>query len=425
MAVFAPAADAGWGRAFAVAKPVSLDVLAPQVQFSQAGAAAIAFSVQDADNPATSSAFTARRAAGGRLSSAHEVPAAQQVLGLAFGSGALELLTGDGSATQACCSTVNVVRMTGGRRFGRPHRLLRGLAGATAGELLSVSGRFVAVIATERGVWVDQSSPAGRFGSAHLLTSSDARPEAMSAAPLAAGGAIVAWTEHDQHSSVPRQVFVAKGGANNAPGSAQPVLSVPSSHAIDEVAVVGSASGPNGRPARGGGPTLAWIESWYDRRGAFHSQVQLADLTHPKRVKSVRVPGEIASGLSFVQNARGDQLLSWRACTTGGTCSTREVLRRAGRRFGAPRRLGSIDPGEEPTAALAPSGAGLVGWIDGGRVLAAGLRASTVRFAAARVVSETGLATDLTLGFGPTGTALAVWSEGTLAPQVLGAVYRP
>ncbi len=399
-------------------------MLAPQVQFSPSGGAAVAFSVRDVDNPAISTAFAARRAAGGRVTGAQAVPGAQQALGLAADSGSFDLLTGESAPNQACCGSVSVVRMSAAGRFGRAHRLLGGLSGAAAGQLLNVSGRLIAAVATGRGVWIAQSSKAGRFGAAHLLTSSDARPEAMSAAPLAAGGAIVAWTERDRRSSAPRQVFVASGATDSAPGGAHAALSVPSAHRIDELSIAGSATPAGGGPAHAIGPTLAWIESWYDKRGGYHSQVQVADLAHPTQTRSFAVPREIASALSFAESARGDQLLSWKACDIGGSCSVRVVLRRAGRKFGTPSRVGSVDTGEEPAATLAPDGTGLVGWIDRGQVLAAALPRTRARLAAPRVVSGTGLDDGLALGFGPTGTALAVWSEGTSAPEVFGAVYK-
>jgi hypothetical protein len=40
-------------------------------------------------------------------------------------------------------------------------------------------------------------------------------------------------------------------------------------------------------------------------------------------------------------------------------------------------------------------------------------------------VSATNHAADLTLAFSPAGFAMAVWSQGTLAPDVVGALYRP
>ncbi len=420
-----PAAGASWGRPFRLAAPFSLDILAPQVAFSQSGAAAVAFRVQDADNPATSTGYVSRRSSGGRVSRPRRVSGAQQVLGLAFDGGALELLTGHSSAGEACCGSAAVVGPSAGGSFGRSRRLLSGLAGATAGQLLSVSGRLVAAIATERGVWVAQSGPGGdRFGRLHLLTGSDARPEALSAAPLAAGGAIVAWIERDRRSSVPRKLFVASGTTQSAPAAGRSVRSVPNGHRIDELAVVGSSASSAGSPPSAG-PTLAWIESWYDGGGAYHSQLEVADLAHATKAKSFPIPGEIAAGLSFSQDAKGDQLLAWKACSPSGTCSVREALRRVNHRFTGQTRLGSIDPAEVPTASLSGSGAGLVGWIDQGHVLAAAVRPGAARFAGRHTISDTNFGADLDLGFGPTGAAIAVWSQGTLAPEVIGAVYRP
>lgn len=400
-------------------------MLAPQLAFSSSGITAVSFGVQDADDPATSTAYAAWRTAGARLSKPRRVPEAQQVLGLAFDGDALELLTGNSPAGDACCSSTGVVRMTGGKAFGHAHTLERGLAGATVGELIVFSGRTLAALATERGVWVAQSSGSGRFGPVHLLTGSDARPEALRTAPLAAGGAIVAWTARDRHSSVPKRIFVAAGTAHSAPGGAHAVLSVPNSHRIDELAIVGDAASPGPGSPVIAGPSVAWVESWYDRRGAYRSQVALADLAHPRQVRSFVIPGTIASGLSFAGDARGDQLLAWKSCAVSGACAVREAVRRAGRRFAAPARLGSVDAAGAPVATLASGGEGLVGWVDQGHVIATALRPTAVRFGASHTVSATNYAADLTLGFGASGAAVAAWSQGTLAPDVVGAVYRP
>jgi hypothetical protein len=40
-----------------------------------------------------------------------------------------------------------------------------------------------------------------------------------------------------------------------------------------------------------------------------------------------------------------------------------------------------------------------------------------------RTVSSTNFATDLTLGFGPIGTALALWTQGTLQQTLMGAAF--
>ena len=44
-------AQAKWGAPFEFVAPGTLDVLAPQVAFSPAGAAAAAFGIQDVDDP--------------------------------------------------------------------------------------------------------------------------------------------------------------------------------------------------------------------------------------------------------------------------------------------------------------------------------------------------------------------------------------
>ena len=46
------------------------------------------------------------------------------------------------------------------------------------------------------------------------------------------------------------------------------------------------------------------------------------------------------------------------------------------------------------------------------------------RLGDARVVSSTSFAANLALAFGGSGTALAAWTQGTLAPDVVGAVFR-
>jgi hypothetical protein len=108
------------------------------------------------------------------------------------------------------------------------------------------------------------------------------------------------------------------------------------------------------------------------------------------------------------------------------TRSHRKARKRARARwFGALSSLGAIDPGDSPQVSMAPAGQSLVGWLTGGRValaLATG-RAGAARFGAARLASG-GLADNLTLGFGPTGEAVATWTEGTTAPGVFVSVMR-
>ncbi len=414
LGVVAPAALANWDRPFRFSSPFSLDVLAPQLSVSAAGVAAVGFGVQDSDHPSVSTAFASWRTAAGRLSGPRRVPAAKQVLDLAFEGPGLDLLTGTSPRGQACCSAAEVLRMSPDGRFGHQRTLVTGLTGPAAGRLVPLPSRLLAAVATDRGVWVAQTAPSGRFGAVHVLTAADARPNAVQAAALANGGAIVAWTQTDRRSSTPRRIYVAAGTVRQAPGPGRPVLSVASGHRIDELALAG---GP-------GPPTLAWIESWYDRHGVYQSRVGAADLTRSVRPRWFATRGLIASGLSLAGDGGGDRLLAWKTCDVAGACSVRELVRRSGRRFGTAARLATIDAAAAPAASLASSGDGLVGWIDRGHVFAAALRARATRFGSPHTVSSTNYAANLALGFGPRREAIAVWSQGTLAPDVIGAVYR-
>src|SRR5205807_1514636 len=123
---------------------------------------------------------------------------------------------------------------------------------------------------------------------------------------------IVAWTAQARRSSTPRTIFAATGSARSAPRRAHPILTVPSGHQIDELAIAGD--GAPAAPSAGPGPTIAWIESWYDRRGAYHSQVEVTDLGHAGQVRSFAIAGTIAADLSFAQDTRGDELLGWNVC---------------------------------------------------------------------------------------------------------------
>jgi hypothetical protein len=132
----------------------------------------------------------------------------------------------------------------------------------------------------------------------------------------------------------------------------------------------------------------------------------------------------IASGLSFATDPSGAQVLAWKACDLAGSCRVEAAVKDAGGRFSAPISLGRIDPAATPAAAVSSKGVGLVGWISGGRVLAAARGHGARRFAPTRIVSGTTSAMDLTLGFGPSG-ALAGWSEGTFTETVMGALFKP
>jgi hypothetical protein len=424
-AALAPAARAGWSSPFRLAPPATLDLLPSRIGFSSDGAAAVSFAVHDADNPSVSTAYVTLRSPAGRLSGPRRVAGAQEVLDLAWtppparrpAGTALELLTGTSPAGLSCCSSARLVRTRPGGGFGAPRTLIDGLTGATVARLLTLSdGRMLAAIATDRGVWVSQAAGGDRFGAVHRLTAPGDRPESLAAISLPNDQSAVAWTARSRSAggSPPSRIFVAVGSRMRGPSRGRAAVTVPGGHQIDELELAGSGSTP----------TVAWIESWNDRGGGAHSQPIAADLTKRVRPHVFSAFGELASRIALAADARGDQAIAWEACAGSGTCAVMAAVRFAGERFGRAVRVGSIDASEQPAVAVGPSGEALVGWIDRGQVIVADRRPGARTFGAGRVVSRTDLAADLTLAFGPGGEALAAWTRGTLAPAVVGAVYR-
>ena len=92
---------------------------------------------------------------------------------------------------------------------------------------------------------------------------------------------------------------------------------MPAGHRIDELAVVRRASGS----------TLAWIESWYDAKGTYHSRVEAADLTAKPKIQALSPDGRLASGLTFDSDAAGDQGLGWESCTLQTSCTVQAAGR--------------------------------------------------------------------------------------------------
>lgn len=410
------AASAGWGAPFRLAPPYSNDLTPVDLSISSRGDAAAAFSVQGEDTPATSDPVLVIRAAGGRVSPPFGVPGAQLVLDLAYDRSGLRLLTGTSEAGKSCCSTVQALSLLPDGQFGRASTLVGKLAGATAGSLTAVpSGRLLAMVATDRGVWVAQSQPGAGFGPTHRLTAASAMPWTAAATADGRGQTAVAWieTRGQQGEIAPSQVKVATGSPTAAPRRGATAFTAGGGHQIDELALAPAASGT----------TVAWVESWWDRAGVYHSEVVVSDLTGGGR-HVFAVGGESASGLAFTGDGRGDQVLAWRSCAPSGSCSARAAVRSAGGRFGGSARLGTVDPGQPPAAAMAGSGDSLVGWIAGGHVFAAERRPGRGGLGPARVVSDTSYASGLALAFGGSRSALAAWTQGTLAPDVVGAAFR-
>ncbi len=408
-----PAGAAGWKHPFRIAGPVALDVVPVQLAFSAGGEAAIGYGVDDEDDPANSNAFAAKRSARGRLSGPRRIPGAQQVLALVYEGPTLELLTGTSPKTEPCCSSVSAVRTKDGG-FGSRQTLLSGLAGATLGRLVALPSGLLAAFATEHGVWVAQSSGTKRFARTRRLTASRALPESLDAASLPGGNSIVVWTARPSPgASGTTSVFAARGTQKSPPRRGSAVLAVPSGHRVDELAV---ASGPSV-------PTVAWIESWFDSAGAYHSRTIISDLRRGSRPKLLSAPDALAAGLSLTGDAAGDQAVAWKECTVAGDCAVRAVLRPARRRFSATSVLSDIDASQTPSMAISSNGDAVLAWIQQGHVLAVQAPPRAARFGPVQVVSATNYAADLSVAFGTSRQALAAWTQGTLNQSPMGAVY--
>ncbi len=405
-----------WSPPFRLAGPYSNDLLAPQIAFSSTGEATIGFGVIDQDFPWISRAVLVTRSAGGGLSGPRRVPNAKELLALAYDGSTLELLTGTGPSGLTCCGSAWTAAFAH-RRFGHLAPLVTGLENAASGGLAALAKtRMLAAVASVTGVWVAQSPAPGRFRANRRLTASTAVPQALAVAAVRGGRSAVAWTATT--SSDPNKpagaIFLATGSGQRAPSSARLAYSAPAGRGIEELALAGGSAGP----------TAGWTEGWYDRAGAYHSEAAVGDLGGGTAARTFQVPGQLASGLTIAADARGDEVLAWKTCDELGTCSVRAVSRAAGRRFGAPQRLGSADPGEAPAAAVAPDGEALVAWISGGHALVADRPRAGGRFGAPHTLSGSTEGSDVTVAFGPGGQALAAWTQGIATPSLLGA-YLP
>jgi hypothetical protein len=375
------------------------------------------FGVQDADAPATSTAYSVRRSASGQISTPRAVPGALEPLAVAFDGSTAVLLAGTSPSGQTCCASAGITRMGGGGSFRRGQTLAGPIAGATVGQLVPLAGRILAAIATARGVWVSQSGKGGRFGSAQRLTAGNSTADDLQAAALPKGGGVVAFTETrpPKRADGPASIFVASGSQKQAPHRARAAI----------ILSGGRIAGELGLSASSKATTLAWTEGSYDKHGNYVSDVAISDLTRHASIRRFAVRGTVASGLTLAGDAGGDQLLAWKTCAFAGDCSVRAAVRVAGGRFGNPSRVDAIDAASSPVAAISSRRDGLLGWIHAGHVVAAALGRGASRLSHTTVVSHTSFAADLTLGFGPKGDALAVWSQGTLSPEIVGAAYKP
>jgi hypothetical protein len=411
-------AHASWSAPFEFAKPGTLDVVAPVLAISGSGAAAAAFGIQDVDRPGVSQGYVTLRAGGAGRAPGNPIAisGAQQILDATYDGGSLELLTGAAPSDQTCCSSAQAVQVSPGGAVGHPRTLVGGLTGAAQGRLLTLgNGAMVAAVATERGVWVIQSGKANRFGAQHLLTHGGQMPEALDAAWLGGESSIVAWTAARgvAGQAAPRSISYALGARTHAPRAVKTAVTVPAGHRIDELAVA----------ARHGGATAAWVESWSDKHNAYHSVVRATDIVPHATVRTLSSANRLASGLGFAGDGAGDQEVAWESCTFQAACQTQADGRGAKGSFGAIRTLGSIDASQQPAVAVGPHGRALVGWVRGGRPVAATASSAGGRFGGASNLSSTTFAFDLTLAFGAQGGGLAAWTQGTLNPSVVGAAY--
>jgi hypothetical protein len=400
-------AGPGWQRPIKLAPTVGLDVFGTQLAFGPDGTATVGYGVQDVDNSSASSGFAVQRAANGKLGRARRLTGTQQILATAFNGTQGRLLAGTSPSGLACCSSVQAIPLQG----GRAQTLVKHLAGATDGRLVAFGGRLLATIATERGVWAAQAG-SGRFGATRRLSSASVVPEALDATVSAAGQSIVAWAGGSAPNAID-SLYAANGSTKAAPARARREFTVSPSHAIDELALASGATAP----------TVAWIESWSDPTGRFRSQAMVADLTRKIVRRALSPAGEVVAGVTLAADARGDEAAAWKACDSTGACIVRAAVRASNGRFGSSQRLGAIDASEAPVVTLSSDGVALLGWVHAGHVLATAASLPRRGFGKVQTVSSTNFATDLTLGFGPIGQALAVWTQGTLQQTLMGAVY--
>jgi hypothetical protein len=411
------AAQARWTAPFQFAAPGTLDLVGPVVAVSASGSGAAAFGLRDVDTPGSSRAYVTLRPAHGPPGKPIALPGAQQVLAAAYDGSSLELLTGAATASEVCCSSAQAVQVSPGGRVARARTLVGGLAGAAQGQLLTLkNGQMLAAVATERGVWVAQSARGTHFAGQHLLTRGGQMPETLAAAWLGGESTIVAWTTANGVAGVaaPRSISYAVGSRTRAPHSPKSAVTVRAGHRIDELSVAAR---------HGGGATAAWIESWYDARGGYHSRVRAMDITPHAVVRDISPANRLASGLSFAGDVDGDQAAAWESCTAQASCQTQVARRPAKGQYRALRTLGAIDASQEPALAVGSHGQVLVGWVRGGKPVAATAASTGRSFGAPATLSSTTFALDLTVGFGPGRQALAAWTQGTLNPSVVGAAY--
>jgi hypothetical protein len=405
-----------WRAPLRLTTPRAADLGPAQVAVSPTGELAVAFTVFDEDNPSSAQAFLALRGPRGRKS-IRSVPAARQVLGLAFSGTRLELLTGSAPADQQCCTQAAAVSFAGGA-FGPAHTLSDQLTGPMAGRLAVLKGgEVLAAFATDRAVWQAQwrvgtpPRPASRISFARSV------PWTLAGAQTASGDSALAWIGADDRTGEQgaRRIAVAFGSAGRPPHGARLILTAGTGHELDQLALA-----PDGD-----GLSAAWTDGWFDRGGAYQSQVVVADLAPKLQPRPLPVAGQSASGAAFAGGGAGEQVLAFKSCDAGGSCWVRAAFRDPGGRFGSPVQLGTIDTGQDPDAAVTGDGSAIVAWISRGHVFAVTRAARAGRPGPVREVSATNYASNVQTVAGSRSGAIAVWTQGTLNVSVVGALNGP
>jgi hypothetical protein len=420
-------AAAGWSRPVVLGPPALSVLTAPRLSLASSGAALVGWTAADPDNVTNLVPFVDGVAPGAVRGRVRQLAADRQVLASSPDHDAFVVLTGDGPG-RVCCPLVGAVTLTGAAAPVSAQTLVGGLSSAAQAQLLrTADGGLLAVIATASAVYADAAPAGGRFAGKVRLSRPGAQVAAMAATILGGGRSAVAWTEANQGAGTApaRSIYVVYGQPGLSPhGRRVTALTVPAGRRIDELAL---ASAPSGAP------TAAWIESWTDLLGRFHSLAMEADLSRTPRPVQLSGSAVLASGIAIASDGAGHELVAFKECdAVGNACAVRATARGGGGSFGAAARLGSIDPSAAPALAVAPepaglasvsggsrrqasaapAGAAIVAWTHSGAVLSASGSSAGGRFGSPVRLSRAGASGDPAVAVNASGGAFAAWSQG-------------
>lgn len=447
---------APWSHRVQLARPTDADLLPPMIAISPTGNVTVGYGATDESEPQdaygelvagsggtirTVATATGRRRAstvpaqgalGTRFGKPELIPSAQRVLALGSVGGRLELLTGDGDGGSLtgdtapdgvqCCMEIDAQTRVAPGFYGAAQQLVTGLDGGSAATLVPEQSGALAVLASGNSIVTAFGSGAkAGFGATSPLATFSGQPPAVAAGTLAGGRALIVWTQPRTALYVPtkgQSVYYAVAPAKGVPGVRRLAFRVPAGRSVSQVAVARHRNVAS----------IAWVESWLDEAGAYHSQVFAADLhsgravgKHPVSPKAL-----IATQISFSGGTTKPEVLTWQACAPGGTtCSTQAVLRPHADAWGDAVTLGKLDPGDAPVAGMTSTGAALVAWVGKDGVKVASAAAGMTKFSRPQKLDRSGSAAHLTLVSGPAGTAVAAWTDGLTAQSLQAAFYQP